>query len=624
MPENSDSSCFSPSLWKKDGNAIISLMFLYVLQGIPLGLISAMPLILTNKGITYEQQALFSLAFWPFSLKLLWAPFVDSLYVKSFGRRKTWLIPIQYLIGLFMLYISANVDKFLDFGTVESTSSSTADDTNIQNPPEPVSQPQGSIELLTFVFFMLNFFAATQDIAVDGWCLTMLSKENVGWASTCNTVGQTAGWFIGNVGFLALESVDFSNNYFRKFFNFPEQEYAIVNLAGFLKFWGVFFIMSTTLVGIFKHEKKEISASSKKIDSQTAMLLPENTEEEFTLKQTYKMLWHILQKRLVILYIIYAMTSRIGFTVVDSISGLKMVENGMPKENLAMMAVPMIPIQIILPLVISKYTAGPRPLKIWYKAVIPRIFFGLIATWICYQTKIIGIKNPDREEGLDYPISWYIFIIVIYAFHQMASSCHFVSIMAFHAKVSDPEIGGTSMTLMNTVSNLGGSWMSTVSLYFVDKLSQFSCDFENLAPEEVESAENLEKISEFFSQKTRTQPVENFSDLLSDADHRNTFFNDKSTKKLCQDLGGKFITVKDGFYLEVLISTILVFIWLLFFKRIMEYMDSSDVKLWHYDSHQVAHANGKKLNWRQKFWNIFEVDQNDNQTKYIKLENYDD
>ena len=29
---------------------------------------------------------------------------------------------------------------------------------------------------------------ATQDIAVDGWALTMLSPENVGYASTCNSV----------------------------------------------------------------------------------------------------------------------------------------------------------------------------------------------------------------------------------------------------------------------------------------------------------------------------------------------------------------------------------------------------------------------------------------------------
>ena len=30
----------------------------------------------------------------------------------------------------------------------------------------------------------------TQDVAVDGWALTMLKPKNVGYASTCNSVGQ--------------------------------------------------------------------------------------------------------------------------------------------------------------------------------------------------------------------------------------------------------------------------------------------------------------------------------------------------------------------------------------------------------------------------------------------------
>lgn len=72
-----------------------------------------------------------------------------------------------------------------------------------------------NIPMLTGIFFMLNFLAATQDIAVDGWALTMLKRCNVGHASTCNSVGQTAGYFLGYVVFIALESADFCNRYIR-------------------------------------------------------------------------------------------------------------------------------------------------------------------------------------------------------------------------------------------------------------------------------------------------------------------------------------------------------------------------------------------------------------------------
>ena len=50
----------------------------------------------------------------------------------------------------------------------------------------------------------------------------------------------------------------------------------------------------------------------------------------------------------------------------------------------------------------------------------------------------------------------------------------FVAIMAFHAKISDPTIGGTYMTLLNTVSNMAAQWSGTAALWFVDPLSYYS------------------------------------------------------------------------------------------------------------------------------------------------------
>lgn len=51
-------------------------------------------------------------------------------------------------------------------------------------------------------------------------------------------------------------------------------------------------------------------------------------------------------------------TLKVGFAAADSVTGLKLVEAGVKKESMAMLAVPLIPLQIILPLIISKFTAG--------------------------------------------------------------------------------------------------------------------------------------------------------------------------------------------------------------------------------------------------------------------------
>ncbi|XP_063613908.1 acetyl-coenzyme A transporter 1-like [Penaeus indicus] len=83
---------------------ILLLLFLYVLQGIPLGLAGSIPMILQNRAVSYKDQATFSLSFWPFSIKLLWAPLVDSVYFQKMGRRKSWLVPAQYLIDWMLAY----------------------------------------------------------------------------------------------------------------------------------------------------------------------------------------------------------------------------------------------------------------------------------------------------------------------------------------------------------------------------------------------------------------------------------------------------------------------------------------------------------------------------------------
>lgn len=76
-----------------DRRNIAILFFLYLLQGVPIGLAAAIPMLLQNRGASYKDQAEFSFAYWPFSIKLLWAPIVDSWYWSAFGRRKSWLIP---------------------------------------------------------------------------------------------------------------------------------------------------------------------------------------------------------------------------------------------------------------------------------------------------------------------------------------------------------------------------------------------------------------------------------------------------------------------------------------------------------------------------------------------------
>lgn len=421
---------------------ICVLLFLYILQGIPLGLIGSVPFILSNRGVSYSQQAVFSFVTWPFSVKLLWAPIVDSLYWERFGRRKSWLVPVQYLIGFFLIIISFNIENLLNSS----------------------AGPQMSV--LTIMFLALNFLAATQDIAVDGWALTMLKPTNVGYASTCNSVGQTAGYFLGSTVFLTLESADFANSYLRS----TPQPYGMVDLPGFFYFWGFVFLITTTLVMIFKHEITGVSFEN----------------DSMTIRESYSKLVDIFNLPSIRRFAIILLTCKIGFAVTDSATGLKLIEAGVHKENLALLAIPLVPLQIMLPWIISRYTNGPRPLDVFIKAY-PyryvctfvmisyftnansfRLSFGVIFAVILWWTRYIHASGT-------FPQYYYFVIIFFYGLHQITLYSMFVAITSFHAKISDPTIGGTYMTFLNTICNLGGNWPATVSLFFIDKLTFTSC-----------------------------------------------------------------------------------------------------------------------------------------------------
>lgn len=79
------------------------LILLYAMQGVPLGLSSgSIPFILKSKA-SYTEIGIFSLAAYPYSMKLLWSPIVDTIFSPSVGLRKSWILPLQFTSGLVML-----------------------------------------------------------------------------------------------------------------------------------------------------------------------------------------------------------------------------------------------------------------------------------------------------------------------------------------------------------------------------------------------------------------------------------------------------------------------------------------------------------------------------------------
>jgi PAT family acetyl-CoA transporter-like MFS transporter 1 len=142
--------------------------------------------------MAYNAQAIFALCSWPFSLKLLWAPIVDSVFWKRFGRRKSWLVPVQSMAGIIMVAGSDYVEQQLGLGGIDQdgyglpTQAEALGDVAVRTGAAvKTAAAVFDVKGVTAFFFMLYFLMATQDIAVDGWALTMLSKKNRGRVRYC-------------------------------------------------------------------------------------------------------------------------------------------------------------------------------------------------------------------------------------------------------------------------------------------------------------------------------------------------------------------------------------------------------------------------------------------------------
>ena len=90
-----------------DAKSLVLLLLLYTLQGVPMGLSASISFLLQERGASLSDIGYFSLSSWPFSLKVIWAPVVDSIYFHSFGRRRSWVLPLQALVGLTFILTSS-------------------------------------------------------------------------------------------------------------------------------------------------------------------------------------------------------------------------------------------------------------------------------------------------------------------------------------------------------------------------------------------------------------------------------------------------------------------------------------------------------------------------------------
>lgn len=153
---------------------LVLLGSLYLSQGLPFGFLTqAVPVLLREAGASLTTIGDTSLLMLPWLLKALWAPLVDRTGSERFGRRRSWIVPLQLLTATVLIGLA-------------------------------LAEPEDAIPWLLGATFLTALLGSTQDIATDGLAVEVLSDADRGLGNGVQVAGYRLGMVVGGGALLVV------------------------------------------------------------------------------------------------------------------------------------------------------------------------------------------------------------------------------------------------------------------------------------------------------------------------------------------------------------------------------------------------------------------------------------
>lgn len=164
----------SLNIQKVSALSLSVVVVLYLAHALPLYFYNvALPAILRHQGVDLRWIGMLSLLYIPWAFKFFWAPLIDRFYFKKLGKRKTWLLFTQ--IALVIGVVALALTQF-DYG----------------------------LGVFVVVGLWISTFAATQDIAIDGYTVETFSESEYRLGSMAQSIGVALGSMVGGAATLWL------------------------------------------------------------------------------------------------------------------------------------------------------------------------------------------------------------------------------------------------------------------------------------------------------------------------------------------------------------------------------------------------------------------------------------
>jgi PAT family acetyl-CoA transporter-like MFS transporter 1 len=162
------------------------------------------------------------------------------------------------------------------------------------------------------------------------------------------------------------------------------------------------------------------------------------------------------------------LTGKVAFSGFMSGVDLVLLEKGITRDTLVVVSVAFSVGEVVLSAAISGIAAGSAPLTVFMQLFPPRMASMLVCCLL-----LLYVPNGAGVEGLE--TWWIVLFLAAYAVFKACSTGSFIAQMAFHNKIADPAIGGTYMTLLNTIANLGWMWVAPLALLAMEAIETHTC-----------------------------------------------------------------------------------------------------------------------------------------------------
>ncbi len=153
-------------------------------SGLPLALThGTLQVWMTTVSIDLRTIGVFSLLGLPYTLKFLWSPFMDRFVPPWLGRRRGWMLPIQFAL----------------FGGIAAMG---------------FSSPERAIVAIAALAFLVAFSSASQDIVIDAYRTDLLKQEERGAGTAVFVIGYRVGMLVSAALALVLsDHIGFQSTY---------------------------------------------------------------------------------------------------------------------------------------------------------------------------------------------------------------------------------------------------------------------------------------------------------------------------------------------------------------------------------------------------------------------------